>query len=112
MQESKEIAKKDARAEGKPDLALIPMIALIEAAKALKVGEHKYGRYNYEKGHLASELVAAALRHLLAWNEGEELDPKDGQPHLGSVIANISMLLRQKEIGTLIDNRSKAKKDV
>lgn len=105
-----ELAKKDARAEGKPDLALVPLIALIEAAKALKVGEKKYGRYNYENGHLASELISAAQRHLLAWNEGEEFDPKDGQPHLGSVIANIAMLLRQRELGTLIDNRSKAVK--
>ena len=70
------------------------------------VGEKKYGRYNYTKGHNASQLIAAAMRHLTAWNEGEEYDP-DGQHHLGSVGACIGMILRQQELGTLKDNRFK-----
>lgn len=91
----------------KIDLSLIPNIALIEEAKAFMVGEKKYGRYNYTKGHKASQLVAAAMRHLTAWNEGEENDPKDGQHHLGSVRACCSMILRQMELGTLKDDRFK-----
>jgi len=71
----------------KIDLSLIPYVALREESKAFMVGEKKYGRYNYCKGHKASQLVAAAMRHLKAWDEGEELDPVDGQHHLGSVRA-------------------------
>lgn len=89
----------------KPDLALVPLVAMEAAAKAFMVGEKKYGRYNYTNGMEASRLVAAALRHLFAWNEGEENDPADGQPHLGSVIACCAMLLRQQQLGTLKDNR-------
>lgn len=91
----------------KIDLSLIPYIAQIEEAKALMIGAKKYNRYNYTKGHEASQLVSAAQRHLLAWFSGEEYDPLDGQHHLGSVKACCSMLLHQMELGTMIDNRFK-----
>lgn len=97
-------AKND---QSKPDLSLIPQVLLVEIAKAFMVGEKKYGRYNYTKGHNASQLVAAALRHLTAWNDGQDYDPTDGQHHLGSVGACIGMILRQAELGTLKDNRFK-----
>lgn len=89
----------------KIDLSLIPLISRLEHARAFMVGEKKYGRYNYELGHDASQLAAAAERHLSAWFNGEERDPVDGQHHLGSVMACCSMILRQMELGTLRDNR-------
>lgn len=92
----------------KVDLSLIPYISNLEHAKAFMVGQKKYGRYNYCKGHNASQLVAALLRHANAWNSGEEFDPTDGQHHLGSVMACCSMILRQQELGTLKDDRFKA----
>jgi hypothetical protein len=97
-------AKND---QDKIDLSLIPRISNIEHAKAFMVGQKKYGRYNYCKGHNASQLVAAAKRHLDAWFDGEEADPVDGQHHLGSVMACCSMILRQRELGTLKDDRYK-----
>jgi hypothetical protein len=92
----------------KPDLSLIPYIGQIIEAKAFMVGEKKYGRYNYCKGHKVSQLIAAILRHANAYNQGEENDPVDGQPHLGSIKACCSMLARQAELGTLIDDRFKS----
>jgi hypothetical protein len=97
-------AKND---QTKPDLSLLPKIFMEETARAFMVGEKKYTRYNYCKGHKASQLVAAAQRHLAAWFQGEEHDPVDGQHHLGSVAACVAMLLRQQELGTLQDNRFK-----
>lgn len=91
----------------KVDLSLIPKISNTEHAKAFMVGERKYSRYNYCKGHKASQLVAAAKRHLDAWFECEERDPVDGQHHLGSVMACCSMILRQQELNTLKDDRYK-----
>lgn len=102
--EEKSAAKND---QEKVDLSLIPMISNIEHAKAFMVGEKKYGRYNYCLGHKASQLKAAAQRHLDAWFNGEEFDPKDGQHHLGSAMACCSMILRQQELGTLKDDRYK-----
>ena len=92
---------------GKADLSLIPMVALETEARAFMVGEIKYGRYNYYQGLSASRLVAAMLRHAVAWNEGEECDPVDGQNHLGSVRACAAMLLKCQELGTLEDDRYK-----
>lgn len=95
-------AKNDSK---KIDLSLLPQVFLKETAKALMVGEKKYGRYNYTKGHSSSQLIAAMLRHITAYNDGQNLDPEDGQHHLGAAAACIAMLLRQEELGTLIDNR-------
>jgi hypothetical protein len=89
----------------KPDLSLIPKIALDHEAFALMVGARKYGRYNYCKGMEASRLIAAAMRHLTAWMSGEECDPEDGQHHLGSVKACASMILHMSQLGTLKDDR-------
>lgn len=94
----------------KPDISLVPYIALKLEAEALMVGERKYGRYNYTKGHKASQLISAAMRHLLAYYNGEENDPIDGQSHIGSVRACMAMLARQQELGTLIDDRYKPEK--
>ncbi len=91
----------------KPDLSLLPKIFMEEVARAFQVGEVKYGRYNYCKGHNASQLVAAAQRHMTAWFEGEEHDPVDGQHHLGAAGACLAMMLRQQQLGTMIDDRFK-----
>ncbi len=105
--EEQKAPKASKNDQAKIDLSLIPYIAQVAEAKAFQVGEKKYGRYNYCKGHKASQLIAAAQRHLLAWFQGEENDPVDGQPHLGSVRACMAMLLRQQELGTMIDDRFK-----
>lgn len=101
----KQADKASKNDQDKIDLSLIPYISNIEHARAFMVGERKYGRYNYCKGHKASQLVGAAQRHLHAWFNGEDHDPIDGQHHLGSVMACCSMILRQEELGTLIDDR-------
>lgn len=102
-------AKND---QTKPDMSLIPRIFLEQVSHAFCVGERKYGRYNYCKGHKSSQLVAAAIRHITAWNEGEECDPVDGQHHLGAAGANLAMLLRQQQLETLKDDRYIGNKEV
>lgn len=99
---NEEAAKNDSE---KADMSLNPYPALVAMARAFMVGEKKYGRYNYYKGHKASKLIAAAIRHLSAWNEGEENDPADGQPHLGSAMACCAMIIKQQQLGTLKDDR-------
>lgn len=96
----------------KIDLSILPLPALEEMAKAFMFGEKKYGRYNYCSGFDSHRLVGAALRHLSAWQDGEDLDPevgKDGQPsgasHLGHAMASIAMLLHTIRLGTNKDTR-------
>ncbi len=92
--------------EGKADLAIIPEAALVEMAKAFQVGEKKYGRYNYLAGGFTiCRITAAMIRHAYAYLRGEEYDPKDGQHHLGSVLACAGMLLDLRARGKLIDDR-------
>lgn len=90
----------------KPDLSLIPEEALEAASIAYMVGEKKYGRYNYCDGHKASKLIGAIMRHACDWfHKVQENCPKDGQPHLGAIIAGCGMILRQQKLKTLIDDR-------
>lgn len=95
----------------KPDLSLIPRIAEETLARVMQYGEKKYGRYNYTKGIEASRMVAAAKRHLSAWFDGEDLDKESGVSHLGHVMACCLIILRQEELGTLVDNRFKKEKE-
>lgn len=90
----------------KPDLSLLPRALLEEAARAYMHGEKKYGRYNYLKGFTTSRLIAATMRHLAAYNDGEELDA-DGFHHLGGALASIGMLLDLRVKGKLSDERYK-----
>jgi len=90
----------------KPDLSLIPFIALKRLAEAMMVGAKKYKRFNYCQGMEVSRQVAAIMRHAALYNDGEDFDA-DGQHHLGSIMANCLMILRQEELGTLIDDRYK-----
>lgn len=95
---------------GKADLSLVPRIASEEMARAFMVGEKKYGRYNYTAGLQSHRLIAAAMRHLHAYQEGEDMDPEGTEfrsKHLGHALASIAMLLHCEELGTLTDTRRK-----
>lgn len=91
--------------QGKPDLSLNPRSALEAMARAFMVGEKKYGRDNYRNGMEASRYLGAALRHLAAFGEREDLDPEYKTPHLGHALASIAMLIECQHNGSLIDNR-------
>ena len=94
----------------KPDLSLCPRVALEAMARAFMLGEKKYGRYNYLNGGMDSHrLIAAAIRHLYQWQDGETLDPESGVSHLGHAQASIAMLLHQEAAGTAVDTRWKGK---
>ena len=96
---------------GKVDISLVPLVATEAEARALMFGEKKYGRYNYTQGFETSRLVAACLRHVLAYQDGEDTDPESGLSHIGHAKACLSMLLHCDQLGTLRDNRLK-KEDV
>lgn len=89
----------------KPDLSLIPLSALAETAKAFMLGEQKYSRGNYKLGLESHRLVAAALRHILTWEQGESLDPESGASHLGHAMACLAMIMETQRLGTLKDTR-------
>lgn len=91
LKEQKLEGRKDD--QEKPDLSLLPREFLEEVAKAFMHGEKKYGRYNYRAGLNWHRLIAAAMRHITAFNEGENMDVESGHSHLGHAGACIAMLL-------------------
>lgn len=91
--------------ETKPDLSLLPREFLDYTAQAFMYGEKKYGRYNYRGGMQWHRLIAAALRHLTAFNEHEDEDSESGLSHLGHASACIAMLIVYKEKGLGKDTR-------
>jgi hypothetical protein len=91
----------------KIDLSLVPKPAMEAIGRALMFGAKKYGRYNYTQGFESSRLIAACLRHVSAWQDGEDLDPESGLSHLDHAIACLSMLLHNNSLGTTTDNRRK-----
>lgn len=90
-------------------LHLVPPVALIHEAGVMEHGADKYGPFNWrEKDVSASVYYAAALRHLLAWYDGEDRDPDSGHPHLAHIRACMAILLDAEAAGKLKDDRPPA----
>jgi len=97
---------KDRLGARKVPLSLVPPAATAYTALAMQNGAKKYGPYNWrEKKVKASVYVDAALRHILAWFDGEERDADSGVPHLGHGLACLSILVDAQETGNLVDDR-------
>ncbi len=77
---------------GKPAFELVPLVALEDCAKVFDYGRQKYAPWNWAKGMPWSAPLGCLLRHLSAWQRGEDNDPESGLPHLGHVMANLVML--------------------
>jgi hypothetical protein len=73
---------------------LIPVTAIEGLAKVLTFGAVKYEPNGWKTVENAKERYYAALfRHLLAWRNGEKLDPESGLHHLEHVLTNVTFLL-------------------
>lgn len=93
--------------EGKPRTDLLPTDSLLGVAEILSFGAAKYGDRNWEKGMDWNRLYAAALRHLYAWQLGEDLDPESGKHHLKHATCCLLMLLAYQLRGVGTDDRYK-----
>ena len=77
---------------GKADLSLIPLSTLEDEARVWMYGKEKYAAWNWAKGMAWSVPFACAMRHLAAWQAGEDIDAESGQPHLAHAMCNLRML--------------------
>lgn len=73
----------------KVPLDLIPMDALMEIGKVLAAGAKKYERANWANGIEMSRLISAAMRHLLQFNNGEDMDEECQTLHLANSAVNL-----------------------
>lgn len=92
--------KYDSNKKVRPEL--LPFKATEEVMKVFSFGAEKYGDFNWLKGLEFSRLFGAAMRHQMAFWQGQDLDEESGLPHIAHAIASLMMLL---EMGSEWDNR-------
>lgn len=91
----------------KPRMELLPTLPLLEISKVMGFGAKKYSAHNWRGGMEQSRLIGAALRHLTAYNDGEDIDPESGLPHLAHLGCCVLFMLEQHLRGTGLDDRYK-----
>lgn len=92
--------------DAKVPLGYVPPASIIYEAFAFQEGADKYGPFAWRnKAVEAMTYVHATLRHILAYQDGEFIDPESGKPHLGLAKASLGILIDATEQGNLIDNR-------
>lgn len=79
---------------GKPRLSLVVEAreAIEGAAQVLGHGLVEYGRGNWRKGLMRTEVIDSLLRHATAYAAGEDIDPKTGKPHVDFITCNALFL--------------------
>lgn len=92
---------------GKPRMDLLSRSALEEISKVLGFGATKYGPNDWKRGMDWSRLYGAALRHLTAHMDGEDLDPESGLSHLAHLGCCVMFLLEYERKGVGQDDRYK-----
>lgn len=92
---------------GKPRADLLPSAALLEVAKVLNFGATKYADNNWRKGFSWSRLYGAAMRHILAHKDGENVDSESGLSHLSHAACCLLFLLEHELKGLGNDDRHK-----
>lgn len=93
---------------GKPRVDLLDPLWLLAVARVLGFGAEKYEAHNWRKGIAQSRLLAAAMRHLLAYNSGEDTDQESGLPHLAHASCCLMFLTNMAATRPDTDDRWKA----
>lgn len=97
---------KDAIGVNKLPYHLWPQVATAHGSLALLEGALKYGRSNWRAiGVRSSVYFDAAMRHLIAWFEGEDMAPDSDVHHLGHALACLAIILDARAAGKLNDDR-------
>jgi hypothetical protein len=86
---------------------LLSSEALLQTAAVLKFGANKYHAHNWRDGFVWSRPLAAAMRHIMAYNDGEDKDPESGLSHLAHAACCIMFLLEFEKTHPELDDRYK-----
>lgn len=91
---------------GKLPWHLLPFDAVGDVVEVLKHGAEKYGDRNWEKGMDHSRVFSAALRHMVAYQSGEDADAESGLSHLAHAATNLLFLSAYRIRGVGTDDRA------
>lgn len=84
---------KDMVGVRKAPMSTVPATVLAEIGVAMLEGASKYGRHNYRAvGVRGSVYYDGVMRHLMAWWEGEDIDPDSGMSHVTKAITSLVVL--------------------
>ncbi len=91
----------------KEPVSLLSRVWLLGVARVMGFGAKKYAAHNWRGGIERSRLLSAALRHILAYNEGEDTDPESGLPHLDHASCCLMFARETHETHPELDDRWK-----
>ena len=94
---------KDNKSKSRVDL--IPSKPLIGAGMVLGYGARKYKPNNWRLGLAWSDTIASAMRHLLAFTDGEDIDPENDLPHIDEALCQVLFQSEYYHTKTGIDDR-------
>lgn len=106
----KKLDPKGVPGSKKVQLHLVPPSAIQAEARAFEVGAEKYGPFNWRTSDevKVSTYISACMRHLQAFQDGENMDPDMPRVHhLGAARASLAVLIDATAAGTLVDDRPK-----
>lgn len=90
----------------KPAMSAVPPAALLHLMGAMAEGRRKYGHMNWRASAVSSTIYYdAAMRHLMAWFDGERVAADSGVHHLGHVMACCAIILDAESTAMLNDDR-------
>jgi len=93
-------------------LHAIPRAALEELGRLYAYGAEKYsdedaGDYNFQRGYAWNLGYDALMRHAIAWQSGETLDPETGLSHMAAVAWHaLTLILFENEYPELDDRKT------
>lgn len=91
--------------QDKVQMDLLCFTALEGQAKVLTKALDKYDRHNWTLGLRNSGIIASLLRHLSAYQRGEDIDPESGLPHVHHISCNAMFLGSNYELRKHLDDR-------
>ena len=94
--------------DGKPRMSLIDPFFLTAVAQVLTFGATKYDAHNWRGGIAVSRLLDAALRHINAFNDGQDNDPESGLPHMAHAACCLMFINNMVATHPHLDDRYKS----
>jgi dATP/dGTP diphosphohydrolase len=108
IKEMDEAAKAKTYDEGKAPLAYLPWEGVKEVALVQAYGHAKYKDFNnFRKGMEIGRNLSCAIRHIAAYQEGQDLDLESGRNHLAHAACRLLFVLQNLHDGVAIDDRYK-----